>query len=151
MNPPLRSEPDRRAVVEGLRDGTIDCIATDHAPHSVDDKKVEFDHAAFGVVGLETAVALCLDRLLGASLLDLPKLVAALSTNPARVLGLPGGSLAPGALGDVTVLDLNRRVKVDPEAFATKGRNTPFGGWTLKGAPVLTLVGGRVVWSALRK
>jgi dihydroorotase len=138
-------------VVEGLRDGTIDCIATDHAPHSVDDKKVEFDHAAFGVVGLETAVALCLDRLLGASLLDLPKLVAALSTNPARVLGLPGGSLAPGALGDVTVLDLNRRVKVDPEAFATKGRNTPFGGWTLKGAPVLTLVGGRVVWNALRK
>jgi dihydroorotase len=151
MNPPLRSETDRRAVLEGLRDGTIDCIATDHAPHSVDDKKVEFDHAAFGIVGLETAVPLCLDRLLGASLLDLSRLVAALSTNPARVLGLPGGSLAPGALGDVTVLDLNRRVKVDPEAFVTKGRNTPFGGWTLKGAPVLTIVGGRVVWSALRR
>jgi dihydroorotase len=151
MNPPLRSETDRRAVVEGLRDGTIDCIATDHAPHSVDDKKVEFDRAAFGIVGLETAVPLCLDRLLGAGLLDLSRLVTALSTNPARVFGLPGGSLAPGALGDVTVLDLDRRVKVDPEAFATKGRNTPFGGWTLKGGPAMTIVGGRVVWSALRK
>lgn len=150
MNPPLRSEADRRAVLEGVRDGTIDCIATDHAPHTVDDKNVEYDEAAFGVVGLETAVALCLDRLVGPGLLDLRQLVALLSTNPARVLGLPGGSLAPGSLADVTLLDLDRKRRVDPERFASKGRNTPFAGWTLKGWPVTTIVAGRVVWSATR-
>jgi len=150
MNPPLRSESDREAVVAGLRDGTIDCIATDHAPHTVDDKKVEFDAAAFGVVGLETAVALCLDRLVTADVLDLPRLVALLSTNPARVLGLPGGTLAPGSPADVTVLDLARRRQVDPARFQSKGRNTPFGGWILRGWPVLTLVGGRVAFDGLR-
>jgi dihydroorotase len=142
MNPPLRGEDDRRAVLEGLRDGTIDCIATDHAPHTVDDKEVEYDEAAFGIVGLETAVALCLDRLVAPGLIDLGRLVSLLSVNPARVLGLPGGSLAPGAPGDVTVLDLERRRKVDPERFESKGRNTPFAGWTLKGWPVATIVGG---------
>jgi dihydroorotase len=146
MNPPLRADADRRAVVEGLLDGTIDCIATDHAPHTVDDKKVEFDQAAFGIVGLETAVPLCLDRLVGTGILDLPALVARLSANPARVLGLPGGTLAPGSPADVTVLDPDRRVKVDPSRFESKGRNTPFTGWSLKGGPVLTVVGGRVVW-----
>jgi dihydroorotase len=150
MNPPLRSEADRRAVLEGIRDGTIDCIATDHAPHTVDDKNVEYDEAAFGVVGLETAVALCLDRLVGPGLLELRQLVSLLSTNPARVLGLPGGSLAPGSLADVTLLDLDRKRRVDPERFASKGRNTPFAGWTLKGWPVTTIVAGRVVWSATR-
>lgn len=150
MNPPLRGEDDRRAVLEGLRDGTIDCIATDHAPHTVDDKEVEYDEAAFGIVGLETAVALCLDRLVAPGLIDLGRLVSLLSVNPARVLGLPGGSLAPGAPGDVTVLDLERRRKVDPERFESKGRNTPFAGWTLKGWPVATIVGGRVAWNALR-
>ncbi len=151
MNPPLRSDADRRAVLEGLRDGTIDCIATDHAPHSVDDKKVEYDRAAFGVVGLETAVPLCIDRLVHAGLLDLRGLVARFSTNPARALGLPGGTLAIGAPGDVTVLDLARRGKVDPDAFATKGRNTPFGGWSLKGGPAMTIVGGRVAWKVGRR
>jgi dihydroorotase len=150
MNPPLRGEADRRAVLEGVRDGSIDCIATDHAPHTVDDKNVEYDEAAFGVVGLETAVALCLDRLVAPGLLALPQLVALLSTNPARVLGLPGGSLAPGSVGDVTLLDLERKRRVDPERFASKGRHTPFGGWTLKGWPVATIVAGRVVWSATR-
>jgi len=147
MNPPLRGEDDRRAVVEGLRNGTIDCIATDHAPHSVDDKKVEFDRAAFGIVGLETAVSLCMDRLVAPGIIDLTRLVALLSTNPARVLGLEGGSLAPGSRADVTVLDLGRRVKVSPEAFETKGRNTPFAGWVLKGGPAMTIVGGRRVWN----
>jgi len=146
VNPPLRGEADRAAVVQGLREGTIDCIATDHAPHTVDDKKVEYDQAAFGIVGLETAVALCLDRLLGAKLVELRRLVASLSTNPARVLGLPGGTLAPGSPADVTVLDLQKKRAVDPRHFLSKGRNTPFGGWTLKGWPVLTIVGGRVVW-----
>ena len=151
MNPPLRGEADRQALLEGLRDGTIDCIATDHAPHTVDDKKVEYDQAAFGVVGLETAVSLCLDRLVGAGILDLAQLVSLLSTRPARILGLPGGSLAPGSPADVTVLDPERRVKVDPARFESKGRNTPFAGWTLKGAPVLTVVDGRVVFSAPRR
>jgi dihydroorotase len=146
MNPPLRSEADRAAVVQGLVDGTIDCIATDHAPHTVDDKKVEFDVAAFGIVGLETAVALCLDRLVGAGILDLPRLIALFSTHPARVLGLPGGSLAPGSPANLTLLDLERKRQVDPVRFATKGRNTPFTGWILTGWPVATIVGGRVVF-----
>jgi len=150
MNPPLRSEADRRAVVDALRDGTIDAIATDHAPHTVDDKKVEYDQAAFGVVGLETAVSLCLDRLVGPGLLSLPQLVARLSPGPARVLGLPGGTLAPGSPADVTILDLDRRRKVDPARFESKGRNTPFAGWTLKGAAVMTIVAGRVVWQERR-
>jgi dihydroorotase len=146
MNPPLRAESDRLAVLEGLRDGTIDCIATDHAPHTVDDKKVEFDQAAFGIVGLETAVALCLDRLVRGGIVGLSRLVALFSTNPARVLGLPGGSLAVGMPGDVTILDLERERTVDPARFQTKGRNTPYGGWTLRGWPVATIVGGRVAW-----
>ncbi len=150
MNPPLRSEADRRAVLAGLQDGTVDCVATDHAPHTVDDKKLEFDQAANGVVGLETAVALCLDRLVGPGLVALPRLVALLSTNPARVLGLRGGTLAPGAPADVTVLDLARKRQVDPERFESRSRNTPFGGWILKGWPAMTIVGGRVVWKDTR-
>jgi dihydroorotase len=150
MNPPLRGDQDRRAVLEGVRDGTIDCIATDHAPHTVDDKKVEYDQAAFGIVGLETAVSLCLDRLVRPGLLTLGQLVRALSTNPARALALPGGTLAAGAPADVTVLDLARRVTVDPARFESKGRNTPFAGWSLRGGPVATVVGGRVVWSVAR-
>jgi dihydroorotase len=150
MNPPLRSEADRRAVMEALRDGTIDAIATDHAPHTVDDKRVEYEEAAFGVVGLETAVSLCLDRLVASGLLPLSRLVALLSTGPARAFGLPGGTLAPGAPGDVTVLDLDRLRKVDPARFHSKGRNTPFTGWTLKGAAVVTVVGGQIVWQERR-
>jgi dihydroorotase len=146
MNPPLRAEEDRQALLQGIRDGAIDCIATDHAPHTVDDKRVEYDHAAFGIVGLETAVALCLDRLVAAGLISLTRLVELLSTQPATILGLPGGTLAPGAPADVTVLDLARRQKVDPARFRSKGRNTPFGGWTLRGGPALTIVRGRVVW-----
>lgn len=146
MNPPLRSERDRQAVLEGLRDGTIDCVATDHAPHTVDDKRVPYDEAAFGVVGLETAVPLLLDRLVGSGLLPLERLVAAFSSGAARALGLPGGTLAEGAPADVTVLDLRRRRTVDPARFRSKGRNTPFAGWTLAGWPVLTIVAGRVVF-----
>src|SRR5262249_18168722 len=150
MNPPLRAEADRQALVQGLRDGSIDCIATDHAAHAVDDKKVEYDLAAFGIVGLETAVALCLDRLVAPGLVSLARLVELLSTRPAAVLGLPGGTLAPGAPADVTVLDLSRRQKVDPARLPRKGRNPPFRGWTLKGAPAMTIVGGRIAWRAGR-
>jgi len=149
MNPPLRSDADRLAVIDGLRDGTIDCIATDHAPHTVDDKRVEYDQAAFGIVGLETAVALSIDRLVGPGIVDVVALVRLLSANPARILGLPGGTLAPGTPADVTVIDLARKKNVDPNRFATKGRNTPFGGWTLKGWPVMTVVGGNVVYRDL--
>jgi dihydroorotase len=150
MNPPLRSEADRQAVLLGLQDGTIDCIATDHAPHTVDDKKVEYDQAANGVVGLETAVALCLDRLVGRGLVELPYLVALLSTNPARVLGLPGGTLAPGSPADLTVLDLAKKRQVDASRFESRSRNTPFDGWILKGWPAMTIVGGRVAWKDAR-
>jgi dihydroorotase len=151
MNPPLRSEADRQAVLEGLRDGTIDCIATDHAPHTGDDKNVEYDQAAFGIVGLETAVPLCLDRLVGAGLVTLPQLIALLSTRPARVLGLPGGTLCPGSPADLTLLDLAKRRAVDPGRFESRSRNTPFAGWTLRGWPAMTIVGGRVVWKDERK
>jgi dihydroorotase len=148
MNPPLRGEADRRAVLTALREGVIDCIATDHAPHTVDDKKVEYDQAAFGIVGLETAVPLCLDRLLRPGIVSLSQLVSLLSTRPARVLELPGGSLAPGSPGDVTLLDLERRFVVDPDRFESKGRNTPFGGLALTGRAAATVVGGRVVFRA---
>jgi dihydroorotase len=150
MKPPLRAEGDRQAALAGLLDGTIDCIATDHAPHHVDDKRVEYDCAANGIVGLETAVALCLDRLVRKDLLDLARLVALLSTNPARVLDLPGGTLEPGSPGDVTILDLGRKRQVDPARFESLGRNTPFGGWILKGWPVATVVGGKIAWDDLR-
>jgi len=148
MNPPLRAEADRAAVVAGLQDGSIDCIATDHAPHTIDDKRVPFDEAAFGIVGLETAVALCLDRLVADGRIGLSRLVELLSSNPARVLGLPGGSLAPGSPADLTLLDLGRRARVDPGRFRSKSRNTPFAGWELKGWPVATVVAGRVVHRA---
>ena len=151
MNPPLRSEADRQALILGLRDGTLDCIATDHAPHTVDDKKVEYDAAAPGIVGLETAVALCLDRLVHSGLLELEHLVALLSVNPARVLGLPGGSLKEGAPADVTVLDLGRKRQVDPTRFESKGRSTPFAGLVLRGWPVLTVVGGKVVFDGIAR
>ena len=145
MAPPLRSKRDVEACREALADGTLDAVATDHAPHALADKEVELDHAANGIVGLETAVALCLTYLLHARVLELPTLIARLTVGPARILDLPGGTLTPGAPGDVTVLDLDRSHTVDPARFQSKGRNTPFGGWALVGGPVLTVVGGQVV------
>jgi dihydroorotase len=145
MAPPLRTKRDVETLVEALADGTIDCVATDHAPHALAEKEGEFDHAAFGVVGLETAVAVLLDRLVKPGLLPLPTLVSRLSRDPARLLNLPGGSLAPGAPADVTILDLERKTTVDPARFRSKSRNTPFAGWMLTGAPWLTIVGGKAV------
>ncbi len=145
MAPPLRTKRDTEALIEALADGTIDCVATDHAPHALSEKEGEFDRAAFGVVGLETAVAVLLDRLVRPGLLTLPVLVSRLSRDPARLLGLPGGSLAVGAPADVTVLDPERKVTVDPATFRSKSRNTPFGGLALTGGPWLTIVGGKVV------
>jgi dihydroorotase len=145
MNPPLRTKRDTEALVEALADGTIDCVATDHAPHALSEKEGEFDRAAFGVVGLETAVAILLDRLVRPGLVPLPTLISRLSRDPARLLNLPGGSLAVGAPADVTILDPARELTVDPARFHSRSRNTPFAGWTLTGAPVTTLVNGKVV------
>ena len=135
-------------MISGLADGTIDAIATDHAPHHVDDKCVEYDKADFGIVGLETAVPLCLDRLVRPGIVSLSRLIELLSPNPAHILGIPKGSLVVGADADLTILDLDRSFTVRPETFRSKGRNTPFGEWNLIGCPVATLVGGRVVWEA---
>ena len=148
MNPPLRSEGDRAALLAALRDGTVAAIATDHAPHHEDEKAVEFSHAPFGVVGLETAVSLCLDRLVHGGVVPLARLVELLSSGPARILRLPRPGVAPGGAGDLTVLDLDRMVTVDPDRFRSKSRNTPFAGWRLRGAPVMTICAGEVVHDA---
>jgi dihydroorotase len=150
MNPPLRTKRDVEILAEALIDGTIDCIATDHAPHAVSEKEGEYDRAAFGVVGLETAVPVLLDRLVRPGVLDLKTLIARLSTDPARLLGLPGGSLSPGQPGDLAVLDLARELAIQPARFHSRGRNTPFAGWTVTGAPWMTIVNGHIVWQAER-
>jgi dihydroorotase len=145
MAPPLRSKRDREALVEGLVDGTIDCIATDHAPHALSEKEGEYDQAAFGIVGLETAVAILLDRLVRPGHVPLATLVARMTRDPACLLNLPGGRLTTGAPADLTLLDLDVEHTVEPARFRSKSRNTPFGGSTLRGAPWMTIVGGRVV------
>ena len=147
MNPPLRETGDIEALLGGIADGTIEILATDHAPHAVYEKEVEFAAAPFGIVGLETAVGLFCEILLHRhNVVDLPRLVAMLTVNPARLLGLDRGTLAAGAAGDVTILDPDRQWVVDKEQFASKGRNTPFHGWTLRGRAVRTIVGGQTVW-----
>jgi dihydroorotase len=146
MNPPLREEADRAALIEGLRDGSIDVIATDHAPHHADEKALEFDRAPFGITGLETAVSLCLDRLVHAGVIGLPRLVELLSVNPARVLGVPGGTLVDGGPADLTILAPDRSVTISAAAMKSRARNTPFDGWSLRGAVAATIVAGRVVF-----
>ena len=146
MNPPLREVADRDAMLAGIADGTVDVIATDHAPHHYDEKNVEFDRAPFGIVGLETAVSLSIDRLVHAGLIRLPRLVELLSTNPARVLRVPGGSLTEGALADVTIIAPDLRVRVQASAMRSRSKNTPFDGWELRGGVAATVVGGRTLF-----
>jgi dihydroorotase len=146
MNPPLRSKHETEVLLEALVDGTIDCIATDHAPHAGSEKEGEFDRAAFGIIGLETAVGLMLDRLVKPGALPLATLISRLSRDPARLLGLPGGHLAAGAPADVTILDLAAEWTVDPARFQSRSRNTPFGGWPVTGRPWKTIVGGGIAW-----
>ena len=145
MNPPLREAADRDAMLEGIADGTVDVIATDHAPHHADEKMVEFDRAPFGITGLETAVPLVFERLVHAGRIGVGRAIELLSTNPARVLNLPGGSLSDGSAADIVVIDPDRRVTIDASRQASKSKNTPFHGWELRGAVAYTLVGGRIV------
>ncbi|MEO8196802.1 MAG: dihydroorotase [Thermoanaerobaculia bacterium] len=146
MNPPLRASRDRAALLVALLDGTVDAIASDHAPHTSDEKCFEFELAPFGILGLETTLAVCLEHLVRPGHLALGRLVELLTSGPARVLGLPGGTLAPGSPADVTVIDLDRRWTIEPKEFHSKSRNTLFGGWPVTGAAVLTIVGGRIVF-----
>jgi dihydroorotase len=149
VKPPLRKAEDREAVLSALKDGTIDAVATDHAPHCVEEKDVEYDKAPFGVIGLETAVSLGLDRLVASGLIDLKRFVELYSSSPARILGLGKGTLDVGKDADVTVFSLSKSVVVDPSRFRSKSRNTPFGGMKLRGAPLMTIVGGEIVHSSL--
>ncbi len=144
MNPPLRDAEDRDAMLAGLADGSIDVIATDHAPHHADEKALEFDRAPFGIVGLETAVPIALDRLVHGGVVSWPRLVELLSANPARILGVAGGTIAEGAPADITILAPDTRVTISARALVSKSKNTPFDGWTLRGAVAATIVGGRV-------
>jgi dihydroorotase len=148
MNPPLRSQNDVQALVKGLSSGKIDVIATDHAPHTLEDKMLEFDRAPFGVVGLETAVSLIMDRLVGTGIIAVDRMVELFSANPCRILKLEHkGTLRPGFWGDVTIIDPELEVEVRSVEFLSRGRNSPFEGWHLRGGPVRTLFRGKTVWS----
>jgi dihydroorotase len=147
MNPPLRRQRDIEALLEGIADGTLEILASDHAPHAKFEKEVEFDAAPFGIIGLETELGLFIDLLIHKShTIDLPRLIAMLTINPARLLGLAAGTLSLGAPGDVTLIDPEMEWTVDPESFQSASRNTPFAGWNLKGRAVRTIVAGERVW-----
>ena len=146
MNPPLRTRADVDAVREAFADGTLDTLATDHAPHHYDEKEQAFADAPNGIVGLETSLGLVLTHVVGEGVVDLATAIERMTVAPARAMGLPGGSLRTGTVADVTVIDPALEWTVDTSAFHSRSRNTPFAGWTLKGAAVLTVVGGRVVW-----
>jgi len=146
VNPPLRGEADVAALREAIADGTIDVIATDHAPHTAEEKDVEYDRAPFGMVGLETAVGLVWTELVDKGIISPARAVAMMTVNPAQILGLKPVLIEPGAVADLTVIDPELKEKVNPASFLSKGRNTPFAGRELKGMPVLTMVGGKVVY-----
>ena len=146
MNPPLREVADRDAMLAGLADGSVDAIATDHAPHHYDEKQVEFDQAPFGITGLETAVSLCFDRLIHTGVVTLPRLIELLSINPAQILRVPGGSLTEGAPADITILAPDLPVTVVASRMRSMSKNTPFDGWKLRGGVAATIVGGRTVF-----
>jgi dihydroorotase len=151
MNPPLADPEDREAVRAGLADGTIDCVASDHAPHTVAEKERGLGEAPFGVVGLETAFALLFSELVGGGGLPLGTLVRRLSSDPARVMGIEPPAVRPGARADLAAFDLESEWTVDPERFRSLGRNTPFAGWRLRGRPILTVAGGRVTYDGRRR
>src|SRR5262249_1467809 len=144
--PPLREAADRDSMLKGLADGSIDVIATDHAPHHYDEKRVEFDRAPFGITGLETAVSLCFDRLVHAGVITLARLIELLSVNPARILSVAGGALTEGAPADISILAPDLPVTGSAKTMRSKSKNTPFDGWQLRGGVAATIVGGRTVY-----
>ncbi len=147
VNPPLRSQEDVEALLQAVKEGLIDVLATDHAPHAEDEKNVEFDRAPFGINGLETAVSLLLDRLVHKNIISLERFIQMIATNPAIILGLKNkGKIAVGADADLTLLNLRKDVVVDVSQFKSKSRNNPFNGWKLKGAAVMTIVGGKIAY-----
>lgn len=147
VNPPLRSKEDVKALITAVGDGIVDVIATDHAPHTPDDKDVEFDKAPFGINGLETAVSLILDRLVNKNIISLKKFIEMISTTPARILGLENkGKVCVGADADLTILNLFQEIVVDVSKFKSKSRNNPFHDWKLKGVPAMTIVRGKIVY-----
>lgn len=148
MNPPLRSQEDVNEVIAGLSDGTIDAIATDHAPHTLAEKSSGMKEAPFGIVGLETCVPLVITRLVDQGYITISEAVARMTVNPARILNLSKGTLSEGADADITIIDMRKKQEVDVTKFESKGRNTPFSGLELMGWPVMTIVGGNVVFSA---
>jgi dihydroorotase len=149
VNPPLRGADDVKALLEAVKDGTIDVIATDHAPHTREEKDVEIDKAPFGMIGLETAVSLILDRLVNKNVISLAQFIEMISTKPAQLLGLAGkGKISVGADADLTILNLHKEIVVDVNTFQSKSRNSPFDGWKLKGVPAMTIVAGQVVYPA---
>jgi dihydroorotase len=147
MNPPLRSEADRIALIEAVADGTIDAIATDHAPHHADEKMLEFDHAPFGVIGLETALGVCLQVLYHSGGVSLNRVIEMLTIGAAKVFSIPRGTLKKGAIADVTIFDPTQQWTVEPTQFKSKSRNTPYNGWALQGAVVATFIAGRKVYT----
>jgi dihydroorotase len=147
MNPPLRSAADREAILEGLADGTIEILSSDHAPHCDFEKEVEFDYAPFGITGLEVELALSLMQLVHTKRISLSEMIAKFTVNPARLLNLPKGTLSVGADGDVTVFDIDAEWTYRQEDSASKSKNNPFFGWKLKGKPAATIVAGKMVWS----
>lgn len=150
MNPPLRTEEDRAALIEAARAGIVDAIATDHAPHHEDEKMLEYDQAPFGVIGLETALAVSLTVLHHTNGIPLSRVIEMLTIGPARAFDLAGGGLAAGAIADVTVFDPEREWTVEPQQFKSKSRNTPFGGWRLRGKVIATFVAGKAVFHAVQ-
>lgn len=146
MNPPLRSAADVAACVEGVRDGTIECLVTDHAPHPPDAKELPFEQAPFGIIGLESALALFIKALIDPGVLTWPQLIAAMSTRPAELLRVPGGTLKIGSPADVTLIDPSLEWTLDSNAGQSRSRNTPFHGWKVRGRAVATIVGGRVAY-----
>jgi len=146
MNPPLRSRDDVEALIQAVKDGVIDVFATDHAPHTPDDKAVELDYAPFGIIGLESAVPLLLDKFVNKKILSLERFVRMMSTNPAEILGLENkGKIQTGADADLTILNLHKEMTIDSTTFKSKSRNCPFDGWKCRGTSVTTIVGGKIV------
>ena len=148
VNPPIREEVDKQAILEGLKDGTLDCIVTDHAPHHADDKNVEYNLAAFGISGIETSLGFAITKLYKTGFMTLPEIADKMSYNPAKILGLDGGEIKEGSVADLTVVDLDEEWTIEPSKFVSKGKNNPFGGTKLFGAVKYTIVDGEIKYQS---